>query len=97
MEYVSKTGGVLVSLFLLIAGYFIVTQGLFGESFIALILGLPWVLIFSYFEFFSPQSELVLRGLILVPILINAALLYGVGVLIDWYIDFRERKLSTNS
>lgn len=83
MKHVSKMGLVLAGVFALGSLYLIVTQGLFGESFVALILGLPWVWGLAYFEFFSPRSELVLGTLLLFPILINVALLYTIGLLIE--------------
>jgi len=84
MRYVSKTGLALGGIFLLISLYLILTQGLFGESFIALILGIPWVFMFSAFEFFNPQSEAALGVMLLLPILLNTALFYCVGILIEW-------------
>ena len=84
MRYISKTGTALAGIFILVALYLVLTQGLFGESFIALILGLPWVLMFSYFEFFNPQSQVVLATFLLLPILFNAVLLYCLGILIEW-------------
>lgn len=74
----SKLGLTFAGLFLAILGYFIATEGLFGESFIALILGLPWVLIPAYFEFWG-ASGAVGAVLTLVPIAINAAILYFLG------------------
>lgn len=80
----STTGLVLGGAFLLASTFLILTQGLFGESFIALILGMPWVLVLSYFEFFNPTSTTVLAALLILPIIVNALLLYGLGVLFDW-------------
>jgi len=83
MKRVSKMGLVLASVFALAALFLITTQGLFGESFIALILGMPWVLALSYFEFFNPQSAVALAALLIFPIVINVAVLYTVGMLIE--------------
>jgi hypothetical protein len=83
VKYVSTAGLVLSGAFLLISIYLILTQGLFGESFIALILGMPWILLLSYFEFFEPSSSVVLAILILIPIILNAGLLYGAGLLLE--------------
>lgn len=74
----SKFGLVFGGAFLLIAIYLIATQGLFGESFVALMLGMPWALIPAYFEYGGDSGPLV-YFLLVVPILINACILYGVG------------------
>jgi hypothetical protein len=79
----SKLGLALSGAFVLIAAYFILTQGLFGESFIALILGLPWVLIPSYFEFWGLESDIAMMLLTLTPMAINVLLLYWIGSLLD--------------
>ena len=78
----SKLGLTLAGLYILIGGYLILTQGLFGESFIALILGLPWVLIPSYFEFFGLENNLAMMVFTLTPMAINVALLYWIGSLV---------------
>jgi len=83
MRHVSIPGLVLAGLFLLVSGYLVATQGLFGESFVALILGLPWVLGLAYFEFFNPDSEALLYFLVLLPIIINSAVLYGIGYFVE--------------
>lgn len=74
----SKFGLVLAISYLFIALGLIARDGLFGESFIALILGLPWSLIFAYFEYFTVTGWL-LFVLLMVPILLNAYLLYCLG------------------
>jgi len=61
-------------LYILGSVYLIVTQGLFGESFIAVILGLPW----SFLLVFSKIS-IPLYVLILMPIVLNVVLLYWIG------------------
>jgi hypothetical protein len=78
----SKLGLTFAGAFILMAAYLIFTQGLFGESFIALILGLPWVLLLAYFEFGGVESKAVMMLLTLTPIAINVLLLYGIGALI---------------
>lgn len=77
----SKLGLTLAGLYILIGGYLILTQGLFGESFIALILGLPWVLIPSYFEFFGLENDIAMMVFTLGPIVINVCIMYWVGSL----------------
>lgn len=73
---------ILPGIYLAISAYFIFTQGLFGESFIALILGLPWTLVLSYFEFGGVSGDLA-YVLILAPIVLNAYILYVVGKLLS--------------
>jgi hypothetical protein len=73
---------ILPGIYLAISAYLIYTQGLFGESFIALILGLPWTLILSYFEFGGASGALA-YVLILAPIALNAYILYVIGKLLS--------------
>jgi hypothetical protein len=73
---------ILPGIYLAISAYFIYTQGLFGESFIALILGLPWTLVLSYFEFGGASGNLA-YVLILAPIALNAYILYVIGKLLS--------------
>lgn len=68
----------LPAIYLAASAYLIITQGLFGESFIALILGLPWTLVLSYFEFGGASGALV-YVLVLAPIALNAFILYWIG------------------
>jgi len=70
----------LPGLYLLLCTYLIATQGLFGESFIAILLGLPWTLILAYFEFFNATPPLA-YVLILAPIALNAGILWYIGSL----------------
>ncbi|MBL8158082.1 hypothetical protein JNK62_00900 [bacterium] len=72
----------LPGIYLAISAYFIFTQGLFGESFIALILGMPWTLILASFEFGGVSGDLA-YVLILAPIVLNAYILYVVGKLLS--------------
>jgi hypothetical protein len=73
---------ILPGIYLAASAYLIATQGLFGESFIALILGLPWTLVLSYFEFGGVSGPLM-YVLIFAPIAINAYILYVVGKLLN--------------
>jgi len=77
------------------SAYLIFTQGLFGESFIALQLGMPWVMLFSYFEFFNPRSVPALATLLILPIVINAAVLYIVGIFLEWGYNVWSQRAST--
>ncbi len=79
----SKLGMAFAGAFILIAAYFILTQGLFGESFIALILGLPWVLVLAWFEFGGVTNSALMAILTITPMLINVALLYWIGATIE--------------
>lgn len=74
----SKPGVILSAVYLLICVALIFSQGLFGESFIALILGMPWTLMLASIEFGNVSGAL-LYILILLPIAINALLLYWIG------------------
>ncbi len=65
--------------YLVISGYLIGTQGLFGESFIAILLGMPWALIPSFFEYGGGGSSVLMYALVLAPIALNADLLYWIG------------------
>jgi len=74
----SKAGIIIAGLYLALAAYLIGTQGLFGESFITLILGMPWTLGLAYFEYFSLDGTAV-YALALLPIALNAVLLYWIA------------------
>ena len=74
----SKPGLVVAGAYLALCAYLIGTQGLFGESFITLILGLPWTLGLAYFEYFNPSGALI-YVLALAPIALNAILLYWIA------------------
>lgn len=77
----SKAGPVLAGAYILLCAFLIITQGLFGESFIALILGLPWVLLYAVFEPANVSGSMA-YVLVLAPIVLNAVLLYLIGSLI---------------
>ncbi len=81
MKTTSRIGLTLSAIYIVICIALIATQGLFGESFIALILGLPWSMIPAFFEF-GNVSGVLLYILILAPIVLNAIVLYGIG----WFI-----------
>ncbi len=82
MGHMSKLGLAFSGIFIVAAVYLIATQGLFGESFIALILGLPWVLVFAFFEFGGAAGWLTYI-FVLAPIALNAAVLYFIGALLE--------------
>lgn len=77
----SKLGLVLTGLYVLACAYLIATQGLFGESFIAIILGLPLSMLLAAVEFGNVTGPL-LYVLVLLPLVVNAFVLYGIGFVI---------------
>ncbi len=74
---------ILPGLYLLLCAYLIGTQGLFGESFIAIILGIPWSFALAFFEYGGDPSTPMLYVLVLGPIALNAAILYWIGSLFE--------------
>lgn len=80
MKTLSTPGLILSGIYVIASVYLIATQGLFGETFIALILGLPWSLAFSFFEFGGATGGL-LAVMLIVPMIVNAAILYWIGSL----------------
>jgi|GEM_PF-1387542 len=75
----------LALVYLLAAVYLILAQGLFGESFVTLILGLPWTLALAAFEYFRAEG-ILLYILALGPIAANAVIL---SIYIGRFIDNR--------
>ena len=78
----SKIGFALSGVYTCVALYLMVTQGLFGESFIALILGMPWTLVLAAIEFGGAEDTLA-AILLLIPIALNAVILYYIGARIE--------------
>lgn len=81
MNMNSKNGLILASIYIVLCAYLITTQGLFGESFIAIILGLPWSLAFSFFEYGNVEG-ILMYVFVLAPMALNAYILYCLGSLI---------------
>lgn len=84
----SKLGCSLSFIYLGLCFYLLATQGLFGESFIVVFLGLPWNLLLIFLDKFSPKEgtalfHLYLYAEFLGPIILNAFILYWLGVSID--------------
>ncbi len=77
----STLGILLAGAYVLLCIFLIATQGLFGESFIALILGMPWTLIFASSEF-GNASGAILVVMLIVPMVLNAIILYWLGSLL---------------
>ncbi len=90
----SKLGWSFAGLYLAVATFLILTQVLFGESFIAVVLGLPWSLIIVLIgrRYFPPQKSilhvLVVYGYVLFPIVLNAVLLYLIGFGLDNLVKY---------
>ncbi len=78
----SRTGLLLAGAYVLIVVYFVVTRGLLDESFVALILGIPWTLLLALIEF-GGASGAVVQVLLIATMALNAFILYFVGVFID--------------
>lgn len=78
----SKLGLGLSLTYIILSIILLATQGIFGESFIALILGLPWSMLFAYIEY-GGASGTLLYIMILAPLVLNAALLYWIGSFIS--------------
>jgi hypothetical protein len=78
----SKIGLVLAGLYLIISVTLILRDGLFGESFIIIILGFPWTLLLAFFEYFHVEGALLFI-LAIVPIVLNAIILCGIGSLFE--------------
>ena len=82
----SKVGLTFSLFYLLGSTYLILSQGLFGESFIAIVLGFPWsfLIILSNSHAIvsdsSPLFTLFLYAWLLGPIIVNLVLLYWVGI-----------------
>lgn len=80
----STLGFAFSGLYLLLCAFLIGTQGLFGESFIAIILGLPLSLLMASVEFGNVEGPF-LYVLVLLPIIFNAFLLYWIGYFLGKY------------
>lgn len=97
---VSKIGLTLSTIYLFVSLYLVLSQGLFGESFIALKLGLPWSFILIYFNIFTmsennPLFYFFLYIWVLGPIILNLILLYMIGVGIEKLFSKRKSTVKT--
>ena len=98
----SKVGLTFSLLFLIVSIYLIFSQGLFGESFIALILGFPWSFlivlsgIHTIVSDSSPLFSLFLYTWLLTPIIVNVVLFYWIGVGIQ-KLFFRKNSSSNDN
>ncbi len=89
IQWISKAGLISAGAYLTLCAYFFYTQGLFGESFIAIILGIPWSFVLALIEFGGAEGS-ILNVLILTPILLNAILLYWLAATISSRIALRR-------
>ena len=85
----SKVGLTFSLFYLLGSTYLILSQGLFGESFIAIVLGFPWsflIILSNGHTIVSDSSPLFtpfLYAWLLGPIIVNLVLLYWVGIVAE--------------
>lgn len=82
----SQFGLTFLLLYILGSIYLIVTQGLFGESFVAITLGLPWSFLLVLSNINIPVYIFVLA-----PIVLNAVLLYWIGAGIQKLFPIKYR------
>jgi hypothetical protein len=75
----SKVGLILSGSYLLVSAYIIFTQGLFEDAAVVFGLGFPWGWASLFLGFFSP-SVVFSYILFLAPILINAVIIYWIGL-----------------
>ena len=96
----SKVGLTLSFLYLIFSTYLILSQGIFGESFIAILLGFPWSFLIvlgginTIVSDSSPLFSLFLYSWVLAPIIVNLVLFYWIGVGIQKL--FFRKSLSSN-
>ncbi len=85
----SKVGLILSFLYLIGSIFLILSQGLFGESFIALLLGFPLSFLIvlgavnTIVSDSSPLFSLFLYAWVFVPIIVNIVVLYWVGFVLE--------------
>lgn len=90
----SKVGWVCAGLYLATAAFLLSSQGLFGESFIAVVLGLPWsaLLVLIDDRLFPPEgSPLFHVGLyvqLFSPMVLNAIVCYLIGVGLERFFRY---------
>jgi len=89
----SKSGLVFVSLYLLVCLYLILSDGLFGESFIVIVLGLPWILPLAATGWFEETSGVLIYVMLFLPIFLNALVLYFVGLGLSRVATFMRHHL----
>ena len=98
----SKVGLTLSFLYLIVSTYLILSQGIFGESFIAILLGFPWSFMIvlgginSVVSDSNPLFFLFLYSWVLAPIIVNLVLFYWIGVGIQ-KLFFRKSSSSNDN
>jgi hypothetical protein len=78
----SRIGLTLALLYAAVSAFLIFSQGLFGESFVVLLLGFPWSFIPAFFEFGNVTGAM-LYLLVFAPLVLNTLILYWIGSLIE--------------
>lgn len=74
----SNLGFWLAGAYISLSVFCVFTQGLIGESFIAIALGIPWSFLLAYFEYWQTDG-LFLILLLLVPMVLNTFFLFRIG------------------
>lgn len=82
MQFNSKLGLLLALTYIIGSALLILVQGLTGESFIALLLGIPWSFGFAFFEYWAASGPM-LYFLLILPLAVNAAIIYWIGSKLD--------------
>lgn len=90
IHWISKAGLLVAGGYLLLCAFFIFTQGLFGESFIAIILGIPWSFALALIEFGGAEGW-IMYVLVLTPIALNALILYWLAATISSRMTLRKQ------
>lgn len=73
---------IIAGFYVFISAFLIISQGLLGESFIAIILGVPWSFALAAVEFGGAEGP-VLYALILTPLFLNTLVLYWIAATIE--------------
>ncbi len=88
-QWYSKAGIFTAGMYVLVCVFLIISQGLFGESFIAIILGVPWSFALAAVEFGGAKGP-ILYVLVLAPLVLNMLVLYWVAATIEGSIQKRS-------
>ena len=94
----SKVGLILSFLYLAGSIFLILSQGIFGESFIAILLGFPWSFLIvlgginAVVSDSNPLYFLFLYSWVLTPIIVNVILFYWVGVFLEKVFSRKPKK-----
>jgi len=94
----SKVGLILSFLYLMGSIFLVLSQGIFGESFIAILLGFPWSFLIvlgginAVVSDSNPLFFLFLYAWVLTPIIVNVILFYWVGVFLEKVFSRKPEK-----